>query len=68
MHPRFVARALRARGYEVDADGGGDEALARLDGAVYDVVLLDLRMLGTTGVAVLKRVIATRLEQKVVVV
>jgi DNA-binding NarL/FixJ family response regulator len=31
-------------------------------------VLLDLRMLGTTGVAVLKRLIAARPERKVVVV
>src|SRR5262245_6354292 len=64
----FVARALRAKGYEVDVAGGGDEALSRLRTDGYDVVLLDLRMPETNGVLVLKHVMATRPEQKVVVV
>jgi DNA-binding response OmpR family regulator len=64
----FVARALRARGFEVDVAGGGEEALHLVRGRRYEVVLLDLRMPGTNGVVVLKQLMQTRPEQKVVVV
>jgi two-component system, OmpR family, response regulator len=64
----FVARALQARGFDVDVAGGGDEALALLEAGRYDVVLLDLRMPGTNGVVVLRRLMQTHPEQRVVVV
>jgi len=64
----FIARALRGRGFEVDVAGGGDDALTMLSAHRYDVVLLDLRMPGTTGVAVLKLIVQTIPGQEVVVV
>jgi two-component system, OmpR family, response regulator len=64
----FVARALQARSFDVDVAGGGDEALTRLADRRYDVVLLDLRMPGTNGVVVLKELMRTHPEQRVVVV
>src|SRR5262245_56966098 len=64
----FIARALRGRGFAADTAGGGDEALALLGAGAYDIVLLDLRMPATNGVIVLKEVMATRPEQRVVVV
>jgi two-component system, OmpR family, response regulator len=64
----FVARALRARNFEVDVAGGGDDALRLVRSRRYDVVLLDLRMPGMNGVVVLKRLMAARPDQKVVVV
>jgi two-component system, OmpR family, response regulator len=64
----FVARALRAKGFDADVAAGGEEALARMRAARYDVVLLDLRMPGINGVAVLKQLMLTRPDQKVIVV
>lgn len=64
----FVARALRSRSFEVDVAGGGEEALRLVRSRRYDVVLLDLRMPGTNGVVVLRRLMQTRPDQKVVVV
>jgi two-component system OmpR family response regulator len=64
----FVTRALLGRGFDVDVAGGGDDALAKTDARRSDVVLLDLRMPGTNGVAVLKQLMQTRPDQKVVVV
>jgi two-component system, NtrC family, response regulator AtoC len=43
-------------GYEVDAASGGDEGLARLRDADYELVLLDLKMEGRTGLSVLEEI------------
>jgi DNA-binding response OmpR family regulator len=64
----FVARALRARGFDVDVAGGGEEALAKARDRRYDVVLLDLRMPGTTGVTVLRELREMRPDENIVVV
>jgi DNA-binding response OmpR family regulator len=64
----FVARALRGRGFEADVAGDGDEALALMRARRYDVVLLDLRMPGTNGVVVLRRLMQAHPDQTVVVV
>jgi DNA-binding response OmpR family regulator len=64
----FVARALRGRGFDVEVAGGGEQALAMTSARRYDVVLLDLRMPGTNGVAVLRHLMQSRPDQKVVVV
>ena len=45
---------LADEGYEVDAAPGGDEGLVRLRGGHYDMVLLDLKMEGRTGLSVLQ--------------
>ena len=64
----FVARGLRARGYDVDTASGGQEALLKVGRRDYDVVLLDLRMPETSGVAVLRQITTRRPGVKVVVV
>jgi DNA-binding response OmpR family regulator len=50
-----LAQALRLSGYEVATAGSGEEALAQLESAGYDVMILDLRMPGLGGVDVLRR-------------
>ncbi|MBD0320327.1 MAG: response regulator, partial [Gemmatimonadetes bacterium] len=45
---------LADEGYTVDAAPGGDAGLERLRGEHYDMVLLDLKMEGRTGLSVLQ--------------
>jgi len=45
---------LADEGYEVDAEPGGDQGLDRLRRDRYDMVLLDLKMQGRTGLSVLE--------------
>ena len=45
---------LTDEGYQVDAAPGGDAGLAQLREAHYDMVLLDLKMEGRTGLSVLE--------------
>jgi two-component system response regulator HydG len=45
---------LADEGYEVDAEPGGDPGLDRLRRERYDMVLLDLKMQGRTGLSVLE--------------
>lgn len=49
-----LSRALRAKGYGVTALDNGAEALAQLRGERFDVVVTDLVMEGTNGMAVLR--------------
>jgi DNA-binding NtrC family response regulator len=52
---RIGTRALLAdEGYDVDAAGSGDEGLARLQAERYELVLLDLKMQGRSGLSVLE--------------
>src|SRR3954464_11131425 len=45
---------LADEGYDVDAEPGGDQGLDRLRPGRYDMVLLDLKMQGRTGLSVLE--------------
>jgi DNA-binding response OmpR family regulator len=64
---RFVVRGLQAEGYEVDsADNGADGLRAALAGD-YDLVILDLLMPGMDGTSVLRRLVAERPGQAVIV-
>jgi DNA-binding response OmpR family regulator len=46
---------LRLHGYQVDEAASGTEALARLERASYDLMLLDMVMPGMHGIEVMKR-------------
>lgn len=50
---------LRSLGHHVDTAASGLEALARLESARYDVVLLDLRMPDMSGSAVYEKLVVT---------
>ncbi|MBW3627981.1 MAG: sigma-54 dependent transcriptional regulator [Gemmatimonadetes bacterium] len=49
-----TAALLADEGYEVDAAPGGDDGLAKLREEKYDLLLLDLKMEGRTGLSVLE--------------
>ncbi|MEW6220713.1 MAG: sigma-54 dependent transcriptional regulator [Thermodesulfobacteriota bacterium] len=49
----FLTGVLREEGYVVEEAGGGQEALARLRAAPFDLVLTDLRMPDLTGLDLL---------------
>jgi two-component system nitrogen regulation response regulator NtrX len=52
---RSVADILSDEGYESVSAGGADEALARIEERVPDLVLLDIAMPGRNGIDVLER-------------
>ena len=49
----FLARGLEAEGFSVDSAVDGAEALRRVGGAHYDLVVLDLLLPRVHGLAVL---------------
>ena len=51
-----VSEVLRLDGYEVDTALSGGDAIARLQGNSYDLVLTDLHMEGGDGISVLSEV------------
>ena len=51
-----VGEVLRQEGYEVETAASGDEAVAFLEGAEFDLVLTDLHMEGGDGLSVLTEV------------
>ncbi|WP_147822382.1 response regulator [Salidesulfovibrio onnuriiensis] len=53
---RAVARRLAKRGVRVDLAFGGEEGLARLDESPADVVVLDMKMPGMSGLEALRTV------------
>ena len=50
----LAALMLRKAGYAVDSVGSGDEALARVAAAAFELILLDINMPGMDGWAVLR--------------
>jgi two-component system, response regulator RegA len=48
-----LARALRDRGYQASTAAGHDEALAASDGQRFDYAIVDLRMPGLSGLALI---------------
>lgn len=53
---KILQRGLTDEGFVVETCGNGDYALALLEDAVYDLVLLDVMLPGTDGWAVLRQV------------
>lgn len=63
----FLERGLAQEGHAVDLSRTGADALRRVDGARYDLLLLDLMLPGVDGRAVLARVRAQRHRTPVIV-
>ncbi len=57
---KFVAQMLELDGHEVVRESSGREALERLAGSRFEVVVTDLRMPDVDGLAVLKAARACR--------
>src|SRR3954471_4439175 len=64
---RRLSRAL-AEEFRVDTAGGGTEALHKLAEASYDLVLLDHRMSGMSGLEVLRKIKQDRPQTPVIMV
>ncbi|MGH6998338.1 MAG: response regulator, partial [Phenylobacterium sp.] len=63
----LLARTLLTReGCRVDQAGGGEEALAALTVGVYDLILMDMRMPGLSGLETTRRVRALGVRTPVV--
>lgn len=63
----FVARALAAEGFRVDAAHDGARALQLASSGSYDLIVLDLLLPELDGVSVLQQVIQRRPDQRVVI-
>jgi DNA-binding response OmpR family regulator len=68
MIARFVGRALRSRGWIVDWANDGKRALQLVFSTDFSLVLLDLMIPGIGGEEVLRKIVAARPDQKVMVV
>jgi len=62
-----TARMLRASGYTVQVAGSGDEGLDLARGDVFDVVLSDMRMPGLSGLELLSRLRAARIDASFII-
>jgi diguanylate cyclase (GGDEF)-like protein len=67
MRTAFVG-AMRQFHYEVDTAASGADAVARVQGRAYPVVVTDLRMPGIDGIALIEQLIAIRPETAFVLV
>jgi len=52
---RLLARRLTRRGYQVSQASGSQEALARLQEAIFDLAILDYMMPDTNGLELARR-------------
>jgi DNA-binding response OmpR family regulator len=64
---RFVSRALRGHGFEVDCAADGLRGLEMIRTGGYGLIVLDLVMPGVDGVATLRTMMAAKPEQPVMV-
>jgi len=62
----LLGRLLQEEGYRVVAARDGHQALARIEEGGFDLVLSDVRMPGPDGMEILRRAMARRLHQPVI--
>ncbi len=62
----LLTRVLGEEGYEVVTARDGHQAMARIEEGLFDLVLSDVRMPGPDGMQVLRRAMADRLHQPVI--
>ncbi len=63
----YLSEALQRNGYSVDNAQDGQEAVSMTDGQNYDMIFLDMRMPGMSGLRVLEKVKKTSKETTVVI-
>jgi DNA-binding NtrC family response regulator len=63
-----MADILRHAGHEVETSSSAREALGKLDGAAFDVVLTDLNMPGMSGLEFIQALGERRIEAQVIMV
>jgi two-component system, NtrC family, response regulator PilR len=60
--------ALRREGHRVETVNSGDVAKRKLDGALYDVIVTDIRMPNTSGIEVLRHAHQVSPESQVILI
>jgi DNA-binding NtrC family response regulator len=65
---KILAHGLTTQGYRIDALDGQGDVVAQVGNAVCDVVLLDLNLPGRNGIDVLKGIIGSDPDLKVIMV
>jgi two-component system copper resistance phosphate regulon response regulator CusR len=63
----FIARGLEESGYKVDAAETGQDGLARMTGATYELVILDLMLPDLDGLVVLEKIRLRKPSQPVLI-
>ena len=66
--PRESLRMILHPLYEVQTAANGDEALARLQNRQFDLITLDMRMPGSSGLDVLKQIRTMKADVDVVII
>ena len=66
--PRESLRMILHPLYEVQTAANGDEALARLQNRQFDLITLDMRMPGSSGLDVLKQIRTMKSDVDVVII
>ena len=64
----IIKRILGKKGYEVEGANSGAEALTRLRAKSYDLVLLDIRMPGMSGMELLENLKANGISLPVIII
>ena len=63
----FVARGLEGSGYSVDVAENGEQALARVADAAYELIILDLMLPDLDGLVVLEKIRNRKVSQPVLI-
>ena len=63
----FVARGLEGSGYSVDVAENGEQALARVSDAAYELIILDLMLPDMDGLVVLEKIRNRKVSQPVLI-
>ncbi len=63
----FVARGLEGSGYSVDVAENGEQALAKVSEAAYDLIILDLMLPDIDGLVVLEKIRNRQATQPVLI-
>ncbi|RJX30541.1 MAG: response regulator [Desulfarculus sp.] len=61
-----ISERLRNRNFVVDTATSGDEALQKIQGRIYDAVVLDLKMPGLDGLATLRQALAKKPDLQII--
>ena len=63
----FIARGLEGSGYSVDVAENGEQALARVSDAAYELIILDLMLPDVDGLVVLEKIRNRKVSQPVLI-